>query len=54
MDVLIIQDGRNYRLGFSISGAELDKRRQEVGFILANFATSGVNRPCCADAVSLP
>ncbi|HYF54972.1 MAG TPA: hypothetical protein VEA41_12000, partial [Salinarimonas sp.] len=54
IEVDLYENGRHYRMSFAVSDAAFERRREAIGFILANFATSAVARPCCADPVALP
>jgi len=50
----LYDSGRQYRLLFAVQESALERRREAIGFILANFSTSNTQRPCCTDPVAFP
>lgn len=52
--VSVYGGGRLYEFRFSMPMAAVERRRETIGFILANFSTSSETRPCCAAPAALP
>ena len=53
-DLTFYDSGRGYRLFFTVRDNALVRWRDAIGYIVANFSTTGTPRPCCTDAVTLP
>lgn len=54
IDARVYDGGRGYNLSFVIRESALDRHREAVGFILANFATTSAASACCAASVAVP
>ncbi len=54
IDLTVYDGGRGYLLSFAVREGALERRRDTIGYILANFTTTGTAAVCCASPVAVP
>lgn len=54
IDARVYDGGRGYNLSFVVRESALERRRETIGLILANFSTTSGAPACCAGPVTVP